>query len=548
MKIKKYLSVAIGVLESMENRKHLHTSDTVYETIVQLEEYLYEKGISYKGGSSNCASKGTVNLTVTNEQNEGIISQVKFFPMKDSDTLGTFSKIDGKINFIRAYTKPDGHLSIELPISTGTSSKYFMEVSKGSEYEIISTEIYVDINKKATSKQILPRMIDMQVQGWHPGDLHHHSIYSSPTHGGTDDVIESPLEVAYSMQAAGLTYGALSDHHNILNHNQWQQTGSHDFTPIISKEISTSNGHVMSLNVPTDVIYDIPHGEGRTDEFLRSEFIRITDEIKSLGGLAQLNHPKDLSPAISLNPKFADIIDIYDTIEIWNGSNPMLGGTTNHAAALLWIDLLEEGRFIPATSGSDTHNTYANDYHEMLTKITWLINTSKPILRTLPSELQSEVTYLICLYDKTTPLLEKWAEDSLGSGCVKTYVYLNEKKSPGAILKSLRKGSSFLTNGPILVPTIQGTHIGETICVDKNHINIDLKLISNKPLDNLYIHTNGGQSTTIPLVTREPLTNKRFDYSQQIKDFNIEGIEWLFFVVASDFNNLAITNPIFIKS
>lgn len=546
MKIKKYLSVAIGILEAMENTKHNHTADIVYSSIVQLEQYLNNKGFFYKEESCDLAPKATVHLTVVNEHKEGIIAQVKFFPMKDSDTIDTFNKLDGQINFIRSYTQPDGSLTIDLPIVKGDFTKYFLEISKGSEYEILNVEVCAKMDTPVHINQTLARIIDMQSLGWHPGDLHHHSIYSSPVHGGTDDVVESPLEVAYSMQAAGLTYGALSDHHNILNHSEWEKTKSENFTPLISKEISTSNGHVMSLNVPIDVIYDIPHGERRTEEFLRSEFIRITDQIKSLGGLAQLNHPRDLSPAISLNPKFTDMIEVFDTVEIWNGSNPMFGGTTNYAAALLWLELLEEDRFIPATTGSDTHNILANDYHKMLDKITWLIKTLKPILTTLPSELQSEATYLICLYEKTTPLLEKWAEESLGTGCVKTYVYLQENICPSAILKSLRMGNSFLTNGPILVPSIENKLPGETLEIANPKVDIGIKLISNKPLANLYLYSNNGKVHNIAL-SNTTSNNKYFDYSQQIKNFNTEGVKWIFFVATSDCTNLVITNPIFIK-
>ncbi|NLP47191.1 MAG: CehA/McbA family metallohydrolase [Epulopiscium sp.] len=546
MKIKKYLSIAIGILEAMENRKHSHTADTVYETIIELEEVLKKKGFIYQEKSSRSIT-GTINLTVTNEENEGMITQVKFFPMKDTDTLKTFNKLDGRISFIRSYTKPDGSLSIQLPIEYGDSCKYFMEISKGSEYEILNAEVDIKAGEIITNQQMLSRIVNIQERGWNAGDIHHHSIYSSPTYGGTDDVIESPLEVAHSMQSVGLTYGALSDHHNILNHSEWLKTASKDFTPIISKEISTSNGHVMSLNVPVDVIYDIPKGKQRTEEFLRNEFIRITDEIHTFNGLAQINHPKDLSPAISLNPKFMDMIEIFDTMEIWNGSNPMLRGTTNYAAVLLWLDLLEEGRFIPATTGSDTHNIRANDYNKMLDKITWLVTTAKSIVSVLPSELKSEVTYLICLYDKTVSLLENWAENSLGSGCVRTYVYLDKECLPENILSSLRKGNSFLTNGPILIPSIKNKIPGEMVEVGHHQIDIDIKLISNKPLENLYIYTNGKKLTIIPLENKINKDSKIFNYSQKLKDFNIEDIEWILFSAASDCTNLAITNPIFIQ-
>lgn len=546
MKIKKYLSTAIGLLEGMENVKHTHTADTVYTTLVNLEDYLKGKGLVYKKQDLTNAPHAAITLMVTDEDLKPIIAEVKFFPMKNTDSLLSFSKLDGRINFIRSYTHEDGTLSISLPAPDGIFAKYYVEISKGSEFEIASFETILKVGKDINVTRTLKRIANLKALNFRAGDLHHHSIYSSPVHGGTDDVIETPQEVAYSMQAAGLAFGALSDHHNIFNHADWQKTASSEFIPIISKEISTSNGHVMSLGVAEDVIYAIPNDNERTEGYLRAEFIRITDQIKALGGLAQINHPRDLSVAISLDPKFTDMIEIFETMEIWNGSNPMFKGTTNWAAFKLWLELLEEGRFIPATTGSDTHNTHVNDYNSMLDKITWLVQTVNPILHTLPSELQAEVTYFICLYTKTTPMLEKWAEDTLGSGCVRTYVHLKEEVSTPNILQALRAGHSFLTNGPILIPSIQNHLPGDTLSTSQKTVTIDLKLIANKPLSQLSIYTQGGKCETISLANLPKNTNV-FDYSMQLKDFNIEETNWIFFIASSDCTNLAITNPIFIK-
>ena len=65
------------------------------------------------------------------------------------------------------------------------------------------------------------------------------------------------------MRAMGLSYGALSDHHNTLNHDIWRAQEKEDFLPIVSKEISTTNGHVMALGVEKDVIYHAPGKSGR---------------------------------------------------------------------------------------------------------------------------------------------------------------------------------------------------------------------------------------------------------------------------------------------
>ena len=148
------------------------------------------------------------------------------------------------------------------------------------------------------------------------------------------------------MRAMGLAFGALSDHHNTLNHDAWRAQEKEDFLPVVSKEISTSNGHVLSLGVEKDVIYHVP-GEERTEEALRSEFRRIASQIRGEGGIPQLNHPRDYSVSTSFNPAFYDMLDIFQTMEIWNGSHPMYYGTVNADAAQLWRELLEQGRYIP---------------------------------------------------------------------------------------------------------------------------------------------------------------------------------------------------------
>ena len=121
------------------------------------------------------------------------------------------------------------------------------------------------------------------------------------------------------MKSLGMQFGALSDHHNVLNHEEWQRQNN-NFTPIISKEISTSNGHVLQLGVDDDVIYEIPNGKERTTENLRNEFIRICNEIRKKDGLPQVNNPFDVSFSTRYNSEFWDMVKIFESIEIWNGA------------------------------------------------------------------------------------------------------------------------------------------------------------------------------------------------------------------------------------
>lgn len=541
MKLKKFFSTAVDCIRGMEVSKEVFEKDFEADALCQgfkeLTSALEE--IGYVLPELEDTEKNPVTITVTDSTEKAIIAQVKFYPLPEGMNKDNFSFVTRDLTFYRSYTKPDGQTSEELP-----NGRYLVEISKGSEYEIVSKEILVSTNKPINLAFTLRHFMNLKAVGWYAGDLHHHSIYSSRLHGGTDPVVETPEEVPLSMQAMGLTFGALSDHHNIKNHKEWKKQENEDFTPIVSKEISTSNGHVLSLGVEEDIIYRIPGKEDRTEEYLREEFYNITNRIKELFGLPQLNHPRDRQKAISWNPQFYDMIDIFETIEIWNGSNPMVPGSTNWEAYELWKKLLDEGRYIPATTGSDTHNIKADDYREHLRQLAWLVPILREHKQELPLELLKKANTFILLFDKGMPTIEKWAKTSLTSGCVRTYVYVTGTRSSKELLASLKMGHSFLTNGPILLVSIEGKLPGETVHTDKNILKVSLKLVANRPLENLVINQEDGRIETIPLETVNQ-NNGFYDYSREIT-ISVTGKGWIYFEAYADYTNLAITNPIFI--
>lgn len=551
-KTEKFLSIGIDILKRMSERKEsqfdcdLEHMDAkrLNTAIEKIGKKLQQKVATQ---TEECdKSYGTVRIEMNNEQNQGVPAQVKFFPLLSNESAKHYNRVNGKINMIREMTGEDGTLTRELP-----AGDYYIELSKGSEFEILTDELSVVAGQSIRRNYTIKRFIDLTVEHYYAGDLHHHSIYSSPVYGGDDDVKELPEEVCNSMRAMGLSFGALSDHHNVLNHEVWKQQQKNDFLPIISKEISTSNGHVLALGVEHDVIYHIPQPKERTDEFLRSEFRRITKEIKESDGLAQLNHPRDNSVSISWNPNFYDMIDIFDTIEIWNGSNPMYYGTTNEKAAILWRDLLEKGLYRPATTGSDTHNIRANDYHKLMDELVVLrdaIRNIKPEDE-LWKEYRNELNCFLAIYDHILPTMEKWAETNLTSGGVRTYVKLDGIPTKERVLHALKTGHSFLTDGPILIPEINGAGPGETAEVtSRKPMKISVRVLANRPLTTLSLYGNHGKQEIYELIENDASVHQNYyDYSTTLsKDWSI-GDQWVFFVVADDCTNLAITNPIFFK-
>lgn len=567
MKITKLLSVMM----MMNDEFHFaHFWKNEKEQMMKSVNDLYDRVLGKKGIvpdfhdhlPSLPDEKISIELTVVNEKGEGITSQVKFFPVATIGNPDNYSKADHRIDMTLRQTGLDGKLSATLPryihkgfekgnIEIEEIKAYVVEVSKGSEFEVIERLINVDHSGEIFAEVVsLKQFIKLNESGWYGGDLHHHSIYSSPKFGGTDDVVESAEEVRTAMMAMGLSYGALSDHHNILNHHDWLNTETEGFLPIPSKEISTSNGHVMSLNVLTDVIYDIPTRENRSEEYLFREFVRITDEIKSQGGLAQINHPKDLQQAISLPEYMEKHIELFDTMEIWNGSIPMYVGTTNFYAYQFWLKLLRQDRFIPATTGSDTHNIKADDYHHLMNEILWVkyhLKKRQMISGVPPESEKKEIGRFIKLVENTADLLEIWAEKKLGTGCVRTYINTQNKipLEPSSVLKGLKRGNSFLTNGPILIPTIEGKGCGERFCSSDESLQVHFQIACNRPVKSLEVIGKNGQLQEIDVSGLT--TGVVHNLFAHIKTEQLENEDWIICRIYADYLNMAISNPIFIS-
>lgn len=574
MKIKKLLSIMMTMnndhLDSMTHEEatqyFMESVNYRYKKLTEFEAKLKEKGlgplvpVDTSDSDTKESIRCEVSVIVTDQQEKPLCARVKAYPILEGEDPENFNVVNGRIDMILRNTDEEGKLTLELPtyecvgynegsLRIAKIKGWSIMVSKGSEYEPVE-KIYIMNDEEIEIPALhfrLNNMIDLRALGWVAGDLHHHSVYSSPLYGGTDDVIESAKEVRDSMVSSGLSFGALSDHHNILNHEDWSRTRSEEFLPIISKEISTSNGHVMAMNVKDDVIYEIPKDEDRQFDVLLSEFLRITKEIKDKGGLAQINHPRDMNPAISLSSQMTKYTGLFDTMEIWNGSIPFMPGTTNDQAFQLWLACLKEDRFIPATSGSDTHNTRADDYHELYNDLAWL---AYHIEREEERGIDPELKEFLHQFKQTAEIFEKWAEENLGSGGVRTYIQCNDtsKLTVEEVLTSLKSGRSFLTNGPILLPTILGKTVGDQVVLEEQEkISVHIQMYCHRPLEELRIYTKNGMIKKIGL--QETLHKIKGHYEGDL-EFVIEtellqDNDGIILRAFSDYTNQAITNPIF---
>lgn len=517
----------------MELWKEMETSfeidsEELLNTLQFLQRCASQAGYYYEL-KTPCRECGTFSLEVT-EQGRPIVAEVKIWdnPQK---------KIRTRFSLRRLVTEEDGSLRVQLPCGS-----YEAEVTCGPEYSTcpVSFEIKKDTVTERNAQ--LKRVAHLTDSGWMAGDLHHHSVYSSPAYGGTDPVIETPDQVCRSMKAMGMQFGALSDHHNVLNHDEWRKQNK-NFIPIVSKEISTSNGHVLQLGVDDDVIYEIPKGKNRTNEKLRSEFIRICSEIKEKGGLPQVNHPFDASFSTRFNSEFLDMIEIFESMEIWNGATPFAEGTINAKAFHAWLSFLEQGKRLTATAGSDTHNIYGDDYFGMTEWLDWLMDTLAKHPDIYPKQMEEKVAYVKQLYTSVWPRLLAWVEQSNTPSNIHNYVFTDGKNTSEEILEAIRKGHSFITNGPLITVQAGGARIGETAVLDEKKGSLLIHVFSKKPVNHLWMYTGADKKTELFVCERKTEDGFVYDFNENAYDFG--DAAWAVFFADGGENNLAVTNPVF---
>ena len=326
---------------------------------------------------------------------------------------------------------------------------------------------------------------------------------------------------------------------------------------------------MISLNVEkhADVIYAVPKPEERTDTYLKNEFIRVTDEIRERGGMPQLNHPRDPQTAISWNPNFMDIITIFETMEIWNGSKPMVPGSSSAQAVGMWVDMLEDGIYLPGTTGSDTHNIRCNDYKYFYESTQKLMDELKALKEGDALLEDADVKGFLQICDRLLPDFEKWAKRNLTSGGVRTFVHVDALDGAGSIVEQMKKGHMTLSDGPLLFPVmeipVQKTESkeegGEQRMVLPGEIvkepgEIHINLHTNRRLKTMRILKKGRKMADYSLLAFEKACDGYMDYSHVLTPKMLQemGMEWqdedyLVLIAFDDCTNIAMANPFFIS-
>ena len=189
-------------------------------------------------------------------------------------------------------------------------------------------------------------------------DLHVHSCYS-------DDASGTPKELMKLLKKKGLQGMALTDHNTMKGCKSTQNAAPKDFVFIPGVELSTTDGHLLALNI--------------TENIPRSLSVEETVErVIQAGGIPIVPHLFRLLSGIKLE-KLKNIHTKLSAIEVFNGcSTP----TTNFKIAKI-----AQHYHLGGTGGSDSHDPLYAGYSYTT------VDTTDCSLDTILSEIQKKKTW-----------------------------------------------------------------------------------------------------------------------------------------------------------
>ncbi len=367
---------------------------------------------------------------------------------------------------------PDSHVLFTdpaglCPLTGVPDGKATLQVNHGPQWRIISRAVTVDHAQGEVRELVLGRLYDLRARGYYEGDCHMHSTCS--------DGAQPPAEVAYHCRCEGLDWAFLTDHETVTGHAAFLATATPEFLPLPGQEVTTSQGHILALGVSRVVSRDVSHGA--------EDMKRIFGDIHAQGGIAVLAHP--MTP--TMNYRLWEV-EGYDAIEILNGSLPPHSGLFDLVQARQkWHQLLGAGKRLPALGDSDNHDNTNGRVREAL-------RDPQTALKREP-----RLSLLWNLPDRDK-LLIPWALKGLYPGTYRTCLKLPALEA-GAVLDALRAGRGFVTNGPVLCVTANGTDPGAPLTGPRAELCYEVAC--NRGLDHLTVLVNGKPIATVPLTGKE---------------------------------------------
>ncbi len=301
--------------------------------------------------------------------------------------------------------------------------------------------------------------------------------YGGDTHAHSmySDGSFTPVQVVEAARGEGLDWIVLTDHGN-----------GHD-----ARAVLRAHEEVLHLSEPGRFVV-VPGEEFSADSFHANIFngtvgALASDPLQRVIDVANEMHIDDHPMAVAWNHPYGHGIDLVGTelndlplVELWNVDEE--SQTTR-----LWWSWLNEGKRVFAETGTDSHHRAAKPY-----------------------------------------------------GARRTYVYLGDTElTADNVVRALKAGRSFLSQGALLSLTVNGKIPGSTVEDDRVEVRVSGE--SSRPVDRVEIIGNGEVVSTIDVGGRQ-----RFEAELEIRDAK----GWYLAQVLStneDAQPLALSNPVFVQ-
>ena len=390
-----------------------------------VEELVEVKPDAENSFSLECPPLGEVMVRLKDSQGNPVPGKVSFLGI--SPTKSPYFEPDNPIETARSwegfknscFPGEDG-LTVRLPVGT-----YLAAASRGPEYSVDHRVIEVLKEENPELVLVIARVVET------PGLV----AFDPHMHTNKSDGQPSISERIRSVVAEGIEVLAATDHNFIT-----------DYLPILKnlgldKELTVIPG--SEVTTPDVIHYNTYPMELRPGELGNGAINAAAEKASPLfnasrrqnpGAVLQVNHPRagDLGYFNNLNldlesaaTALADLDLSFDLLEVVNG--PYFY-SSNQAAIEDWFHLLNRGYFFPIVGSSDSHGI-----------------------------------------DREEP------------GYSRTYVSLpDEKGKPldqAAFIDALKKGRSFVTNGPLIDLKINSRHApGDLVQAKEGEVSISLRV------------------------------------------------------------------------
>jgi hypothetical protein len=432
-----------------------------------VEEFLIVK----EGEKNICSLRNPplerVKVRIRSSQREFVPGKVTFIGLDPTST--PYFKPDDPIQSGRSWEHfknscfpPEEGLEIKLPLGT-----YLLTASRGPEYSVDLKVVEVLEGKVQDIVFQIDKVI--KTDGLISLDPHMHTDLS-------DGYVSIPERIK-SVVAEGVEVAVASDHNTITDYQpDLAKLGLNPYLSVIEGNEITTKGVIHYNSYPL---------HRRDKEERHGAIWPLSEEVTPLfeasrkndtQALLQVNHPRDgdigyfnnyrldMDSASFVGPEFSLSFDI---LEVMNG--PYFY-SSNQVAIEDWLHLLNRGYYYPIVGSSDSHSI-----------------------------------------DKQEP------------GYSRTYVFYQGGKGDNldrdSLFRAIKKGRSFVSNGPLVEFTVNDTHIpGGPMIPDQGKTKISIQVQSAPwiSVDEVRLIVNGERKIIFPVKSKED-TLIKFDEEIELK-------------------------------